>query len=138
MLRTEDFGTEHSIFPFTTLQISNELYGNIIYMERRRSKRKTVNLDAELISGSMRCTGFTDNLSVNGMYMRIFPSETSIDFTPGIMLEIKLHHLSGEILHLDCRVLWSYKNPPHGLTYSIGLEILTSPQEYQTFIETLK
>jgi len=57
MLRTEVFGTEHSTSLFTTLQISNELYGNIIYMERRRSKRKTVSLDAELISGSMRCTG---------------------------------------------------------------------------------
>jgi hypothetical protein len=138
MLRPESYGTEHSTSLFTTLQISNEFYGNIIYMERRRSKRKTVSLDAELISGSMRCTGFTDNLSVNGMYMRIFPAETSIDFTPGKISEIKLHLVSGEILHLDCRVLWSYKNPPHGLTYSIGLEIITAPQEYQTFIETLK
>jgi hypothetical protein len=138
MLRPETFGTKHSASFFITLQISNELYGNIIYMERRRSKRKTVSLDAEIISDSMRCTGFTDNLSENGMYMRIFPSETSIDITPGTIFEIKLHHVSGVILHLDCRVLWSYKNPPHGLTYNIGLEIITPPQEYKTFIETLK
>jgi hypothetical protein len=107
-------------------------------MERRRSKRKTVSLDAEIISGSMTCTGYIDNISVNGMYMRTSPAQTSIDVTPGTIFEMKLHHVPGETLNLNCRVLWSYKNPPHGLTYNIGMEIIEPPQEYKAFIETLQ
>ncbi len=107
-------------------------------MERRRSKRKIVSLDAEIISGSIRCTGFTDNLSENGLYMKTSSSETSIDVTPGTIFDMKLQHIPGGTLNLNCRVLWSYKNPPHGLTYSIGMEIINPPQEYITFIETLK
>jgi hypothetical protein len=107
-------------------------------MERRRSKRKIVSLDAEIVSGRIRCTGFTDNLSENGLYMKTSPSETSIDVTPGAIFDMKLQHVPEGTLNLNCRVLWSYKNPPNGLTYSIGMEIINPPQEYITFIETLK
>lgn len=106
-------------------------------MEKRRAKRKTIRLDAEIILGITRCTGFIDNLSVNGMFMRTSPDQPSIDVIPGTIFEMKLQHVPGEALNLNCRVLWSYKNPPHGLTLSIGMEIINPPQEYKAFIETV-
>jgi len=106
-------------------------------MERRRSKRRTIRIAAEIIMGSVRCAGFIDNISVNGMYMRTSPEQTSIDVIPGTTFEVQLRDVPAEMLNLNCRVLWSYKNPPHGETYSIGMEIIDPPQEYKSFIDTL-
>jgi len=138
VLCPEIFGTEHSASFFSTPQISESQYGKIIKMERRRSKRKTIRLAAEIIMGSVRCAGFVDNLSVNGMFMKTSPEPTSIDVIPGTTFEIQLQHAPGETLNLHCRALWSYKNPPHGETHSIGMEIINLPQEYKAFVGTLK
>jgi hypothetical protein len=138
VLGPEIFGAEHSTSFFTTLQISKCQYGKIIKMERRRSKRKTIRLAVEIILGSVRCPGFIENLSVNGLFMRTSPEQTSIDVIPGTTFEIQLQHATGKTMDLHCRALWSYKNPPHGETHSIGMEIINPSPEYTAFIDTLK
>ncbi len=104
-------------------------------MEKRYSKRIIVTLKAELISHGINYKGFIENVSENGLYIVTAPTETPASFIPDMPCEIKFQLPSGEALNLHCKVIWSYKTPPHGLTNSIGLEIIDPTSEY---IESLK
>jgi hypothetical protein len=106
-------------------------------MERRRFRRKIVSLKAELISGGVSYLGVIENLSEEGIYMRIAPTKNAIDFVPGTKVELRFQPSSEETLNLPCSVKWAYKTPPHGLTTSIGMEIINPPPEYKEFLETL-
>jgi hypothetical protein len=106
-------------------------------MEKRRSKRKIVRLKAERISGDKNHAVFIENLSEEGIYMITAPAKTSMDFIPGTALELKFQLRSGETLNLRCKVIWSHKNPPDGLTNSVGMEIIDPPLKYKEFIKTL-
>lgn len=106
-------------------------------MERRRSKRILVSLKAELISGDVSYAGIIENLSEEGIYMRTLPTKAATDFTPETKHELKFQLPSGETINLHCKVKWSYKTPPHGLTNSVGMEIIDPPPEYKEFLKTL-
>ncbi len=107
-------------------------------MEKRRSRRKIVSLEAELISGGISYKGFIGNISGDGIYIRTAPTKTTINFAPKTTLELKFQLPSGETLNLHCKVIWSYKTPPHGLTYSMGVKIIDPPPKYKEFLETLQ
>ncbi len=98
-------------------------------MERRRSKRIFASFNTELTSGGKSYTGIIENLSENGVgvYMETAPTKNTIDCTPGTTLQLKFQPISGETLYLHCKVKWSHKTPPHGLTNSIGMEIIEPP-----------
>jgi len=106
-------------------------------MERRRSKRKIIRLEAERISGDSNHGVFIENLSETGIYMITAPARKEIDYTPGMMVDLKFHLKSDETLNLNCKVIWSYKTPPHGITNSVGLEIIDPPLKYLEFVRTL-
>jgi hypothetical protein len=91
----------------------------------------------ELLADGTSYVGIVENISEKGLYMIVNPSKTSIDFTSRVKLELKFQLPSGESLNLPCQVKWSYKTPPHGLTYSMGMEILKQSPEYIEFISTL-
>jgi len=99
-------------------------------MEQRRSKRIIVTLEAELILNDTSYKGFIENLSEDGVYVITSPTKTTVNFNPGETIELKFRLPSGEILDMNCRVVWSYKTPPHGLTNSIGMEIINPSQKY--------
>jgi hypothetical protein len=52
------------------------------------------------------------------------PTENTIDFAPGAILQIKFQFLSEETLNIRCKLKWSCKTPPHGLTQKMGMEII--------------
>ena len=105
-------------------------------MEKRRSKRIIVSLKAELISDGTSYTGFIENLSENGLFITTAPTKTAIIFTPEAPCEIKFQLPSGETLNLPCKIIWAYRTPPHGITNSIGLEIIDQHQKYIEFLKT--
>ncbi len=107
-------------------------------MEKRIHKRKIVAYKVEVLADGISYAGIVENISEKGLYMIANPSKTSIDFTSGTKLELKFQLPSGESLNLPCQVKWSYKTPPHGLTYSMGMEILKQSPEYIEFISALK
>ncbi len=107
-------------------------------MERRICERIIVSLNVELISGGTSYAGVVENISEYGLYMITNPSKTQTDFASGTKLEVTFQLSSGETLKLPCIVKWSYKTPPHGLTNSMGLEILERPIEYTKFLNALK
>jgi hypothetical protein len=105
-------------------------------MERRCSKRIIVSLKAELISDGVNYAGFIENLSENGLFVTTTPTKTTIVFTPEAPCAIKFQLPSGETLNLPCKIIWAYRTPPHGITNSIGLEIIDQHQKYIEFLKT--
>jgi hypothetical protein len=105
-------------------------------MERRRSKRLTVNLKAERISCTKDCSVFIENISEDGIYMITAPAKNK-SYEPGSELDLKLKLSSGEIINLNCNVKWVYENSPEDLTNSVGLEIKAPPEKYKEFLKML-
>ncbi len=107
-------------------------------MERRRSKRITVSMKAERISGNLKKAVMIENISESGISMITAPAKTAARFKPGIDVRLKLRLSTGEIINLNCKVRWSYpKVPTDGLTSNVGLEIIDPPKEYRKFVEAL-
>ena len=126
-------------------------------MNKRRSRRKIVSINSELIPdfigeagviedlpayGTKRIkwykfTGVVENLSNQGVYIRTFPAKVPIDYYPGTTLELKFQLLSGEALSLNCRVKWSIKIPPDDLTSRMGMEILNPSPNYNKLLKIL-
>ncbi len=107
-------------------------------MEKRRSRRIKINLNAERISGNERYGVFIENISENGIHIITTPSSEHRKYTAGTGIDLKFHLNSGETLKLHCKVIWSYsKVPPNGQTDSIGLEIIDPPLQYIEFVRAL-
>jgi len=106
-------------------------------MDARRNKRFIVSIEAELISQNIRIASSIENLSEEGVYVITASSKSVADFPPDTFLELKFQLPSGNEQCLNCKVKWSYKTPPHGLTNSIGMEIIDPPLSYKESLKTL-
>ncbi|MBI4847735.1 MAG: PilZ domain-containing protein [Nitrospirae bacterium] len=105
-------------------------------MEKRQSKRVTVNLKAERISCTKNCSVFIENLSEDGIYMTTAPAKNN-EYVPGKEIDLELELHNGKIINLNCHVKWAIDNSPDDLTNSVGLQIIDPPSEYRNFVRTL-
>lgn len=105
-------------------------------MERRQSRRVTVNLKAERITCTKNCSVFIENLSEKGIYMITAPAKNN-EYVPGSEIDLELELKNGTVISLNCLVKWAVSNAPDDLTNSVGLEIVDPPREYREFISTL-
>jgi len=103
-------------------------------MEKRNFTRKIVNFKVKLLFDGLTYVGSVENITEEGLYVIANLSRTLIDITSGAKLELKFKLPSGESFNLPCQVKWSYKTPPHGLTFSMGMKILKQSPEYMKFI----
>jgi hypothetical protein len=107
-------------------------------MERRLLKRVTHNLKAEYISGGMSYTGFIENFSEDGIFMRTAPTKTAIDFSSQTNSELKFQLSSGETFHIHGEVRWFHTEiSSHGLIFRIGVKITNPSSQYIKFLKTL-
>lgn len=109
-------------------------------MEKRRSKRKSVYIEAELISGNAGYSGLIDNISENGICMETASKDllgNSACFNPGKEFEVKFWMRPEEEIKLHCKVTWSFKAAPHGLKIKIGMDIIFPPPSYIDFYRNL-
>ncbi len=106
-------------------------------MVRRRSNRIPVEFEAELTSNGIRYEVVIENLSEDCIYIRTFPKKTAVDFPTGTTLKLEFQLPSGETLNLHCKVIWSNKTKPNGLTNNLALEIIEIPLTYDEFFKTL-
>lgn len=105
-------------------------------MERRRSKRKNVHIELEIISVDKSYSGFIENISESGINVEtpsIDPLSTATRFTPGNEFELKFKAPPGLEIRIDCRVIWSYKTSPQGLSKKIGFTIINPSDKYLEF-----
>ncbi|MHA2220179.1 MAG: PilZ domain-containing protein [Candidatus Hodarchaeales archaeon] len=105
-------------------------------MEKRRSNRKVVNIQAQLTSSDRTHNVFIQNFSKEGLYLVTTPLNQEADFNSEEIHELKFNLPSGEVINLNCKLIWSYKTPPHGITISIGMEVINPPPEYEAFIKS--
>ncbi len=106
-------------------------------MEKRRSRRISVYLSAERISGDSNHAIFIENLSESGICMIATPSKKTAGFKPGAPVTVKLKMSPNETINLDCRVIWSHKSESNSITVSVGLEIINPPEKYREFVKKL-
>ncbi len=115
-------------------------------MVERRAERKKIILETDFTSGGRNYTGVIENVSEYGAYMKTSLTKTAIDFLPTTTIELKLHNPSGETINLRCEIIWLYsrkiKHPrlenEIALENNIGMEIITSPPEYEKFVMNLQ
>jgi len=109
-------------------------------MERRRSRRKSVHIEAEVISNGYNKSAFIENISEHGINLDM-SSENALNpstrFNPGSEYEVKFKTPSGDTIRLHCKVIWSFKLAPHGLRKKVGMEIIFPPPEYLAFYKSL-
>ena len=101
------------------------------------SIKKITSFRAKLIADDTVYSGIVENLSENGLYMRAVSRSSSLNLTPGKTLKVNFNSDTGEEISLTCRIQWSYKTPPHGITESLGMEIIGTPSNYEEFFEAL-
>ncbi len=109
-------------------------------MEKRRSKRKPVNLlEAELVTGSKNFPCVIENISESGLYMITASKKNVTSFIPEEIFNLKFQTTSGKETSLHCEVRWVHinKTPIHGLTYRMGMEIIKRAPVYKEFLDNL-
>jgi hypothetical protein len=107
-------------------------------MEKNRSYRIPVEINAEVSSNKIMHEGIIENLSEEGLCMRITPTKTTKDFTTGIRLDLRFQLPSGETLMLFCKKRWSYRITPRSLIKRVGMEIIDPPVKYKDFVSALQ
>jgi hypothetical protein len=106
-------------------------------MESRQNKRFIVGLEAELLFGDTHIACSIENLSEVGIYIITSYSKTVSEFPPDTGIKLIFQFPNGERQCLDCKVKWHYKTPPHGVTNSVGMEIIDPPPSYLESLKTL-
>lgn len=92
---------------------------------------------AELVIGNYTCCGFIENLSEYEVYL-VMPVFSFDSFTAEMPLEIKFSPIPGEMLNFSCKLKWSYRTPPHGLTSSLGVQIVEHLPGYKNFFMSIQ
>ena len=100
-------------------------------MEKRRSKRKTVNLETDLTFDGVNYPGFVENICDHGLHIIAASKERVVSFIPERTINLKFQSSLSlrEKINLHCKVRWVHinKTPIHGLTYRMGMEIKKIP-----------
>jgi len=105
-------------------------------MKKRRTARKKVSIEAEIVSEVATYKAMIENASERGIHIETNagdPLTTEKDLVPGKTMEVKFALPSGEALNLRCKVIWSFKTMPYGMKISIGMEIVFPPPSYIDF-----
>ena len=108
-------------------------------MDNRRSERISDNLDAEIVASGVSYPGIIMNFSEGGLYMVTATANSIVDITPSSNVELKCTLPDGKLLNMDCEVKWfQTKTSPHGVSFSMGMEIKSPPKEYEDFINNVQ
>jgi hypothetical protein len=108
------------------------------HMLMRLSHRKFVSLMADYVEGGLNLPVFIGNVSEKGMHMVTLKKYTEGKLFPGNNVELKLRLSPEERIPLSCEVRWVPTDIfPYGVTYGVGLEIITPPSQYISFVKSL-
>lgn len=99
--------------------------------------KKITSFRAKLIADDIVYSGIVENLSENELYIRAASKDSTPDLIPGKTLKVNFHSDSGKEICLFCKIQWSYKTPPYGITDSLGMEIIGTPSNYDEFFKAL-
>lgn len=118
--------------PFNVMKIMEAQF-----VLRRSHKRLPFGFRAELIAFDVTYEAFVENISENGMNLKIIQitSDHTFDYVSDVLL--KLHPEFGKRIHLNGRKKWSSKNTPNSVIESIGIELIDPPPEYRKLYQII-
>ncbi len=93
-------------------------------LEKRQNKRISIGFKVDFVLAGNKYTGEVENLSEDGACILTLPADIPLEPEPESELDVVFHVFSEETLQFRCRVKWVRKNPSHGLTKKLGLEII--------------
>ncbi len=102
-------------------------------MERRNKRRIVGGFEVEIIYKGKSYKAVIDNLSERGVSVTTIPTTDELNFTKGASLDVKFKPQPEETLILHCKIQWSCKIQPHGLTHRIGMEIIDPPWDKSNY-----
>ncbi|MHA2219366.1 MAG: PilZ domain-containing protein [Candidatus Hodarchaeales archaeon] len=105
--------------------------------EKRSCQRINVFLTGEFLINDENIPALIEDLSLNGIYIKLSPCNSSIDIPVGQEHELKFKLPSGEVLNYNCTVKWLCKALPHNVVTCIGSEIMNPTQKYKEFLCSL-
>jgi hypothetical protein len=105
--------------------------------EKRSSQRIDVFLTGEFLINDNNVPALIENISFNGIYMKLSPDNSFVDLPVGQVYELEFKLSSGEVLNYNCTVKWSYKALPHNVVTCIGSEIMNPTKKYKEFLGSL-
>lgn len=105
--------------------------------DKRHNKRKAVSLSANLIDKDIPYSGLIENISIDGMHVRLTPSNTSKNLSLDSNLKVEFKASAKQSFQLSCRKRWAFNTPPHGVVKSVGLEITNPSIDFKNFVKTL-
>jgi hypothetical protein len=106
-------------------------------MMGRQSERILKEFKAQLIFKRERYDVIIENFADNGMKVRTEPTDTEVNFLPDEIVDVEFETPSGEILNLNCRLIWSSKMSSESLIQDIGLKINEVSPMYEEFYKSL-
>ena len=105
---------------------------------RRESPRTHSNIDAKIISEGKTFEGSIENVSEDGMeYLMTSFIQASKDFTPDKRIDLVFKAPSGEMISLDCEVVWFLKAEPREDNLVLGMRIINPPVQYRNMVKDL-
>jgi hypothetical protein len=105
--------------------------------DKRHNKRKMVSLTANLLNNDIPYSGLIENLSADGMHVRLTPSNTSKNLSLNSDLKVEFKVSGKQSFLLSCRKRWAFNTPPHGVVKSVGLKITNPSIDFKNFVKTL-
>jgi hypothetical protein len=109
-----------------------------IYNKERAYRRRPTHLDCELIVDNVNYPAFIENISNDGLFIRIAYISELINFTHNTKLKLKIQLSSGDTINLYCKEIWSDKNTPSSLMKVSGMKIINPPTKFKVFFKTLQ
>lgn len=101
-----------------------------------RVPRISVNIEAEVISGTVRCNARIENLSDEGILARVVsPGEKYL--SRGDLLDIEFKIPSGDMLSLRCKIMRVVIDSADERNQIVGLKIIERPNLYNDFYHSL-
>jgi hypothetical protein len=98
--------------------------------------KKIVNIKGKLIAGDTSCDGVIECCTEDRVFMCV-PSLPHFEGATEEPIMLCFGSSSENPLCVNCEVQWTYKNPPYGLTRSIGMKIKSPLHHYKEFYESL-
>jgi hypothetical protein len=104
--------------------------------EKRLCKRKNVGLAGEIIFGDLIKPVLIEDISGEGMRMKISPSRDKVNITVGRRYEVRFRIPSGEVLNSLCDATWLHIIPPHNLN-KVGMKVAATTARFKDFLDDL-
>ena len=107
-------------------------------MEKRKSRRIPVRLEAFILTGEKTYMGSIENVSEDGFeYLVESPIMVPEDFHYEKTVEIYFQIPSGEAVHMYCTVKWLSKRSSVDDPLTIGVKITVPSPKFSGLIQTL-